>query len=62
MSEEKKEAYWINMVEAVFEYLEKKMNCEDDKIKKYIAYLRESDIKMYKEQVRKSHEAWEKSN
>ncbi len=62
MSEEEKEAYWINTVEAVFEYLEKKMNCEDDKIKKYIAYLRESDIKMYKEQVRKSHEAWEKSN
>ena len=61
MNEEEKENYWINTIEAVFKFLEQKMKCGDDKIKKYIAYLRNSDIKMYKEQVRKSHETWAKT-
>ena len=55
MNEDEKENYWINTIEVAFKFLEQKMKCGDDKIKKYIAYLHNSDIKMYKEQVRKSH-------
>jgi hypothetical protein len=61
MNEEGKENYWINTIEAVFNFLEQKMKCGDDKINNYIAYLRTSDIKMYKEQVRKSYKSWAKT-
>ena len=56
MSEEEKNLYWINTVEKVFIFLETKMKCQDDKLKRYITCLRESDIKMYKQKVTESYE------
>lgn len=51
MSAEEKDTYWINTVESVFAFLEEKMNCADDKLKRYIACLRESDIPTYKQKI-----------
>ena len=51
MSEEGKDVYWINTVENIFTFLEAKMRCEDDKLKRYISFLHESDIKIYKQKV-----------
>ena len=56
MSEDEKISYWINTVEKVFVFLEAKMRCEDDKLKRYITCLRESDIKMYKQKVTESYD------
>ena len=51
MSAEEKDTYWINTVESVFAFLEEKMNCADDKPKRYIACLRESDIPACKQRI-----------
>ena len=53
---EEKNLYWINTVEKVFIFLETKMKCQDDKLKRYITSLRESDIRMYKQKVTESYE------
>jgi hypothetical protein len=34
------------------------MKCGDDKLKEYIACLRESDIKMYKQKVEEAYKNW----
>ena len=57
MSEEEKNTYWINTVEIVFAFLEAKMRCEDDKLKRYITCLRENDILIYKQKVLGFYEA-----
>ena len=53
---EEKEAYWINLIELVFIFLAPKMKCESGKIDQYISCLRESDVKMCKEIVKKSYD------
>lgn len=58
MSEDERDTYWIDTVEQVFMFLEQRMKCGDDKLKEYIACLRESDIKMYKQKVEEAHKNW----
>ena len=61
MSEDERDTYWIDTVEQVFMFLDPRMECEDDKLKEYIACLREGDIKMYKQKVMEAYEKWNKT-
>ena len=61
MSEDERDTYWIDTVEKVFMFLDSRMKCEDDKLKEYIACLREGDIKMYKQKVKEAYEKWNKT-
>ncbi|SKA71073.1 hypothetical protein SAMN02745111_02154 [Eubacterium uniforme] len=58
MSEDERDKYWIDTIEKVFTYLGPRMNCQDDKLKEYISYLYESDIKIYKQTVNEAYKKW----
>ena len=61
LSEDERDIYWIDTVEQVFMLLDPRMECEDDKLKEYIACLREGDIKMCKQKVMEAYEKWNKT-
>ena len=48
MSDEEKNTFWIRTVENVFVFLETKMRCGDEKLKRYITCLHERKIEVFK--------------